>query len=51
MSIGDFSERLSRAMLVGTMFVGRLGVQVLRAEKSEAQDDLSELKKLLKQDN
>ena len=26
MSIGDFLESLSRAMLVGTMLVGRLGV-------------------------
>ena len=26
MSIGDFPESLSRAMLVGTMLLGRLGV-------------------------
>ena len=26
MSIGDFPESLSQAMLVGTMLVGRLGV-------------------------
>ena len=29
MSIGDFPESLSRAMLVGTMLVGGLGVFVL----------------------
>ena len=27
MSIGDFPEVLTRAMLVGTMLVGRLGIQ------------------------
>ena len=28
MSIGDFPEILSRAMLVGTILVGRLGVSI-----------------------
>ena len=29
MSIGDFPENLSQAMLVGMMLVGRLGVVVI----------------------
>ena len=32
MSIGDFPESLTRAMLVGTMLVGRLGVADAIAE-------------------
>ena len=32
MSIGDFPESLSRAILVGTMLVGRLGVTQLLQE-------------------
>ena len=30
MSTGDFPESLSRAMLVGTMLVGRLGVIIIK---------------------
>ena len=33
--IGDFPESLSRAMLVGTMLVGRLGVHKLRISESK----------------
>ena len=29
---GDFPERLTQAMLVGTMLVGRLGVAVIRMD-------------------
>ena len=35
MSKGDFLESLSRAMLVGTMLVGRLGVAMSRRERDE----------------
>ena len=36
MSIGDFLESLSRAMLVGTMLVGRLGVVAMRRHRNNS---------------
>ena len=38
--IGNFPESLSQAILVGTMLVGRLGVQALPVRFSSCRSDL-----------
>ena len=49
MSIGDFPESLGQAMLIGTMLVGRLGVQVFAKDKRPLQKHMLRLSSLFPQ--